>query len=165
VAIIICGQTKCSLCGFVIEDGQRASSFPHFIQNELDPLSIFNDGAFHLDCFRRHPLAEKAEKLYEEMLQRLSAEHRTCVVCHKPVTDPDDYFGIGLLTEDERTPVHLYNYTQGHSSCLPKWKHLRQAHKLIRDLRFSPSWRGHSLDGILLQLEKAIEDSETIVRS
>jgi len=66
MAIIIRGKTKCGFCGAVIEDGQKVRSFPHFINNELAPLSVFDDGAFHWECFHNHPLAERAEKRYEE---------------------------------------------------------------------------------------------------
>jgi len=160
MAIIIRGKTKCSICGAVIEDGQTVSSFPHFIQNELDPLAVFNDGAFHLECFRNQPLARKAEKLYDEMLRRLSPAHRRCIVCNKPVNDPDDYFGVGYLAEDESDPAHVYNYTQAHSSCLPAWRQLRDAYRLIKSLRLSPRWRGQTLDRVLSQLEKAIQHSK-----
>lgn len=160
MALIIVGKTKCSICGAVIEDGQPVSSFPHFIQNELDPLAVFNDGAFHLECFRNQPLAQKAEKLYDEMLRRLIPADRVCIVCNKPLDDPDDYFVIGHLVEDQSDPAYVYNYTQAHRSCLPVWRSLRDAFRTIKNLRSSPHWRGETLDRILLQLEKAIQYSE-----
>jgi predicted nucleic acid-binding Zn ribbon protein len=165
MAIIIRGKTKCFICGAVIEDEQPVRSFPHFIQNELDPLAVFNDGAFHLECFRNQPLAQKAEELYDEMLRHLTPTHRVCVVCNKPLSDPDDYFTVGYLTEDETAPAHVYNYTQAHRSCLPTWRQLRNAYELIKHLRFSPSWRGQTLDRVLLQLEKAIQQSEQLEKS
>ena len=157
MAIIIRGKTKCHFCGAVIEDGQEVSSFPHFINNELDPLSVFDDGAFHRECFNNHPLAEKAQKRYEEILQRNGPANRECVVCKKQITNPDDYFTIGHLTDNPAAPLYDYSYTQAHSSCLPDWAELRQVYKLLKDLHLSGSWRGHALESVLLELEEALQ--------
>ena len=55
----ILGKTKCpDLRGRNAgrpENGEF-SSIP--VGNELDPLYLFHDSAFHEECFRRHPLAE-----------------------------------------------------------------------------------------------------------
>jgi len=155
MAIIIRGKTKCHFCGTVIEEGQKVSSFPHFVSNELDPLSVFDNGAFHLDCFQNHPLAEKAERRYEEILQRNGPGDRVCVVCNKQITNPDDYFTIGHLTDDQAAPLYVYNYTQAHSSCLSDWAELRRVYELVNDLQLSGKWRGNALEAILLELEKA----------
>lgn len=155
MAIIIRGKTNCHFCGAVIDDGQEVTSFPHFINNELDPLSVFDDGAFHSECFRNHPLAEKARNRYEEILQRNDPANRNCVVCNRRITNPDDYFTIGHLTDDATAPLYDYNYTHAHSSCLPDWVELRRIYKLIGDLHSSGSWRGHALESILRELEEA----------
>lgn len=159
MAIIINGKTKCQFCGAVIEDGQKAASFGHFVSNELDPLAIFNDGAFHFDCFRNHALAEEAQKRSEELLQRLAPANRVCVVCNKLITDPDDYFTVWYLTDNPVSPLYAYNYTQAHISCLPKWAELRQVYKLINGLHLSGSWCGDALKPVLLELEEAIQHS------
>jgi hypothetical protein len=160
VAIIIRGKTKCGFCGAVIEDGQQATTFGHFVGNESDPLAIFNDGAFHLGCFRNHPLADKAQKRSEELLQRLAPGNRVCVVCNEQIMDPDDYFTLYYLTDNPSDPLYDYNYTQAHSSCLPKWAALRRVSKLVKDLHLSGSWRGNALESVLLKLEEALKKSE-----
>lgn len=159
MAIIIRGKTKCQFCGTVIEDGEEVRSFPHFISNELDPLSVFDDGAFHEKCFHNHPLAEKAQRRYEEILQRNGPTNRECVVCKKQITDPDDYFTIGHLTDSPAAPLYDYNYTQAHSSCLRHWPELRKVTTLVKDLHLSESWGGQALGIILLELENAIQNS------
>jgi len=158
MAIIIRGHTKCRFCGSVIEEGKEVTSFPHFVNNELDPFSVFDDGAFHSDCFYKHPLADNAEKRYEEILKRNGPSNRVCVVCNKPITDPDDYFTIGHLTDDQAAPLCAYNYTQAHSSCLSHWAELRQVYELVKDLQLSGKWGGEGLKSVLLDLEKAIQD-------
>lgn len=157
MAIIINGKTKCDFCGALIEDGQEATSFGHFINNERDPLAIFNDGAFHLHCFRNHPLADGAQKRSEEILQRLAPNNRVCVVCNERITNPDDYFTVWHLTNNPAAPLYDYNYTQAHASCLPDWGELRQVYKLLKDLQLSESWRGHALESILRELEEALQ--------
>lgn len=159
MAIIILGKTKCHFCGAVLDNGQEVSSFPHFINNELDPLSVFDDGAFHRQCFYNHPLAAKAEKRYEEILQRHSPANRKCVVCQKQFTNPDDYFTIGHLTDNPAAPLYDYNYTQAHSSCLGSWAELRHVYEMVKDLHLSGSWRGLALESILKELEEAIQNS------
>jgi hypothetical protein len=160
MAIIIRGKTKCHFCGTVIKDGQEVRSFPHFITNELDPLSVFDDGAFHEECFDNHPLADKALKRYEEILQRNGPACRYCVVCKKQITDPDDYFTMGHLTDNPATQLYDYNYTHAHSSCLQQWAELRKVHKLVKNLHLSEYWRGQGLARILLELEEAMQNSE-----
>ena len=159
MAIIIRGKTKCQFCGAVIEDGEEVRSFPHFVSNELDPLSVFNDGAFHEMCFHNNALAEKAEKRYKEILQRNGPGHRDCVVCTKQITNPDDYFSLGHLTDNPADPLHDYNYTQAHLSCLRHWADLRKVYALVKDLHLSESWGGQALKSILLELETAIRNS------
>ena len=159
MAIIINGKTKCDLCGALIGDGQKATSFAHFISNERDPLAIFNDGAFHSYCFRNHPLADKAQKRSEEILQRLAPNNRICVVCNELITNPDDYFTVWHLTDIPAAPLYDYNYTQAHSSCLPQWADLRKVYALVKDLHLSESWGGQALGIILLELESAIQHS------
>ena len=159
MGIIISGKTKCGFCGAVIEDGQKATLFGNFVANELDPLALFNDGAFHSDCFWNHPLAEKAEERLAELLQRLGPGNRVCVVCDKQIEDPDDYFTLWYLTDDPAAPLYEYNYTQAHTSCLPNWAELRKVYRLIKDLQSSKSWRGKVLERILPELEEAIRNS------
>jgi hypothetical protein len=159
MAIIIGGKTECGFCGAVIEGGQKAASFGSFVSNELDPLSLFNDGAFHMDCFRNHPLAEKAEERWAELQQRLGPGNRVCVVCDKKIEDPDEYFTLWHLIDDPAAPLYEYNYTQAHSSCLPHWSELRKVYKLLKDLQSSKSWRGKVLEKILPELEGAMRNS------
>lgn len=157
MAIIIRGKTKCHFCGAIIEEGQSVSSFPHFIRNELDPLSVFDDGAFHLDCFHNHPLAGEAEQRYEEILERNGPGKRVCVVCNQQITNPDDYFTLGHLTAERASPLYGYNYTQAHNSCLSDWGELRKVVELIKELQLSGKWRGDGLTSVLLELEQAIQ--------
>ncbi|MBN8738536.1 MAG: hypothetical protein J0H86_03440 [Xanthomonadaceae bacterium] len=59
MAIVILGNTGCSLCAEVLVAGQRIVASPHFIQNQSHPLWRYSDSAMHEDCFRQWPHREE----------------------------------------------------------------------------------------------------------
>ena len=156
MAIVIRGKTKCQFCGKVIAEGQEVVSFPNFVTNQMDPLRVFSDGAFHAECFYSHPLAQKAQGRYDEVLTRNGPGNRVCVVCEKEIKDPDEYFTLGHLTEDEGAQVYPYNYVQAHSSCLPNWREVAYVTKLVQDLKDSGTWQGNALGILLAELKEAM---------
>lgn len=74
----------------------------------------FNDSAFHEQCFREHPSAEKVVSRVREMRERTGPGKRFCVVCGREITSPDDYFVLGHLVDNDDHPLRRYNYTQAH---------------------------------------------------
>jgi hypothetical protein len=162
MAIIISGKTKCESCGKIIEVDQEAVSFPHFVANEMDPLWVFCDGAFHAQCFYAHPLAQVAQRRYKDLLRHNGPGNRACVVCKKEIQAPDEYFTLGHLTEDKAVPLYHYNYIQAHRSCLSAWRDLAFVIKLIEGLKDSGTWRGNALDDLLAELEKALRPEATV---
>lgn len=156
MAVIILGKSKCPLCCKLMREGQNLISFPHFVANELDPAWVFSDRAFHVECFQSHPLAEKAQTRYEEIMARSGPGNRFCVVCKGAITDPDDYFTVGHLVDDEHHPLYRYNYTQAHRSHLSAWAELTYVYKLIEDLKQSGTWQGEALDRLLTELSAAV---------
>lgn len=162
MALVIRGETKCQFCGNVLDEAQELISFPHFVANEMDPLWLFCDGAFHAECFYAHPLAQVAQRRYEDIVAHNGPGNRACVVCKNEINTPDRYFTLGHLTEDPTAALYRYNYVQAHSSCLPKWRELASVITLIRDLKESGTWKGDVLDHLLIELEKAISRKSTI---
>ena len=152
MAIVIRGKTKCALCGTLLRDGDEVISFPAFVANQLDPLWRFSDAAFHSTCFQEDPLAKRVDRRYEEFRNHVGPGHRMCVVCKREITDPDDYFSVGHLTEDPEHPLYCYNYVQAHRSCLPRWSERSQVAKLIAALKNSGAWGGPALDFLLNEL-------------
>jgi hypothetical protein len=51
VAIVLSGETECSICSKVIIDGDDIVATSHFIADESDPLWRFSDSAMHRSCF------------------------------------------------------------------------------------------------------------------
>jgi hypothetical protein len=161
MAIILLGKTNCPLCGKLLEEGQEIVSFAPFVGNELDPLWSFSDAAFHSLCFHDHPLSVEATARYEEMRKKAGPGNRACVVCKAQIKDPDDYLGLGYLISDPQNPLHRYNYTHAHVSCLPKWSELLHVYDLIKDLKQSGKWKGKGLDDLISILQHAVNDGES----
>ena len=151
MAILLVGQTECALCGKGIAEGQESVGFPTFVANELDPLYIFNSGAFHAACFWQHPLAKLAQARSAEARRKSPPATRRCWVCGRTINHPDDYVGLGHLTEDSAEPIHRFNYAQFHNACLRKWDKRREMCALIKEFRHSGKWKGPALDGILVE--------------
>lgn len=144
--------TPCPLCGLPMEKEQKTVSFPPFVGNELDPLYVFHDSAFHEECFRRHPMAETATLLLREMQAKIAPNNRRCTVCMQPITDPDDYFTLGQLVSDKNHALFPFNYAQFHRSCLPRWEQRAYVKDLLSGLQASGKWKGGSLKWILDRL-------------
>jgi len=147
------GASPCQICNQVIQVHDDVISFPPFIPNEFDPLYLFHDANFHQDCFLQHPLGDAATKRYEE----LKAHHQTRIdaITNTPITDPDDYFTLGHLTEDETNPLYRYNYLHLRRSKLSDWADLEKVYKLIKVLDASGQWKDNALKWVLSVLEKA----------
>lgn len=149
MAILILGKTKCPICNRILHGNQKIVSFPPFVGNELDPLHLFHDSAFHEECFRQHPLAETATLLLLEMRAKTAPTDRRCAVCLKPINEPDDYFSLGHLVSDRNHALFPFNYAQFHRSCLPIWPQRAYVGDLLGNLQESGKWKGGSLKWIL----------------
>jgi hypothetical protein len=152
MAIIIREKTLCSLCGKVLHHEQKVVSFPPFVHNERDPLLLFHDAAFHEDCFSKHHFADRVLRRVTEMQQRIGPGNRACVVCSNQVKDPDDYFALGHLTDDEKHALFKYNYLQAHRSCLAKWPELPFLCRELERLNKSDTWGGKVLERLVTEL-------------
>jgi hypothetical protein len=51
MALVIIGESKCALCGEVLQNQQRIIGFPAFIADRGDPLYRYSDSAMHRSCF------------------------------------------------------------------------------------------------------------------
>ena len=152
MAILLRGKTVCTLCGKPIVENQEAVGFPPFVSNELDPLQIFSDGAFHASCFWGHPLAMQAEARDVESREKNPPLTRECWVCRRTIDNPDEYLGLGHLTDDARESIHALNYAQFHRACLPGWTDRGKMCALLEEFMNSGKWKGPKLAQILTEL-------------
>jgi len=146
MVLLIRGATVCRICNRVIEANEPAVGFPPMVANQLDPLFMFNDAAFHKSCFDRHPLRDTVERVYWAYR---SLKHR-CVVCGTQITNPDDYVGTGYLTDDPTHPLYPFNYLRFHRSCAPNWPAARDFCKIMRHLINSGQWKSPGMEEFLL---------------
>jgi len=121
--------------------------FSPFVSNELDPLRIFSDGSFHEACFWQHPLAKIARARYDELREK--SQGHICSVCGNAIDKPDDYVGLGHLTDDANEPLHALNYAQYHLSCLATSPVRPRICALLAEFRNSGKWKGPGLEHFL----------------
>src|SRR5688572_22002034 len=66
MALVLPGM-KCPICGEELGSADDLVGFSGNIAEPDDPLSFFNDSAFHRDCFETHPLAAQAERRWTDI--------------------------------------------------------------------------------------------------
>lgn len=150
MALLVFGKSICSLCGRVIQQGQRTYSFAAFILNELDPIFRFSDGAFHDHCIRNDQRGMEAIRRYEERSLSTGPGRRICVVCNTEVTSPDDHLFIEHLSAFGDAPLYKFNYLNFHRACLYRWKERESFLESVKVTLASGYWKG----GYLFELLK-----------
>jgi len=154
MAIFIPGM-PCAISGKPIMRVDDLVAFPPFVANEADPLYVFSDAVIDRDVFLSDPRADDVQVRYEEFRERTSPTNRICAVCGNRFTDPDDYLGFGHLVSDPRHPLHPFNYTQVHRSCVPRWDQTDRVLELLERLQVSGEWRGSALARLIDSLRIA----------
>ena len=118
MAIIIEGM-ECRICNKKMSQNEIIS-FPPFISNSNDPLYFFNDSAFHMKCFQNHDMSSQVIDVMNYIKTIL--KNKTCDVCSNIITNPDDFFGLGLLVRNKSDVLFDYNFFQCHNKCLNIWE-------------------------------------------
>ena len=77
MALILRGQTQCTICGTVIEDGDAIVATTHFISDKDDPLWHFSDSGMHRPCFLSWPLREDFVHKYNTVVGTFTAGNGT----------------------------------------------------------------------------------------
>ncbi len=144
MAVFVPG-TPCPLCGKPMAAPSEVIMFRPFVADRWNPLFVFSDTTLHTSCFARHPLSEEATKWHDEAAHRSKANERVCEVCSKPVLDPDDYFGTGLLTHDPANPLYEINFVHLHRSHAGSWERLGELRRRMEKAHASGAWQGPRL--------------------
>jgi len=153
MAILLRGKTTCPICGKVIEEGDEAISFPHFILNEKDPLFALSDTACHSACVNADPLGLAMLAAADEYYKHTGPGKRGCVVCGNQVLNPDDYLLIGYLGDPHTEALGKFNYTHLHKSHIRDWKEANEFLTLARAAVDAGQWQGDALPGIIREIE------------
>jgi len=142
MSIIIDGKSHCAVCRKVIRAGERLVAFSAFVLNEKDPLWQFSDEAFHESCFLSQPRAQQAKRCYELLKDECGPERRICRECGGLITNPDDYFCTGYLTDEPSDLLYQFNRVQLHQRCVSRWRGLSPLYSTLRDYQETGRWTG-----------------------
>lgn len=150
---------ECRLCGKPMSSNDKLKAFGPFVSNDADPLSVFHDGTFHLDCFENHPLAQDAVKLYELVEANGKPEKRVSFITGALIDDPTDYLPLGHLTSDEGDKLYEFNFAHFRKSELAGWERLDELVLLLSSAKDSEQIKGRGIDWIIEQLKSIQERS------
>jgi hypothetical protein len=153
MAILLRGKTRCPICRKVIEEGDEAVTFPHFILNGKDPLSALSDSACHSACVNAYPLGPAMLATAEDYYNNTGPGKRTCVVCGNQVLNPDDYLLIGYLGDPSTELLGRFNYTHLHKSHIRSWNRADEFLSLARAAVDAGRWQGSALTEIIQAIE------------
>ena len=151
MAMFIPGM-RCVISGRPIHTAEEAVCFPPFIANEADPLYVFSDAVIHADVFAAHPLAPRVQARLDEARRQTAVENRKCMICGQPVSDPDDYVGLGHLVDDPNHALHRLNYAHFHRRHLSLWPNLDWLIAELEALDHSGVWEKASLKRLVASL-------------
>ena len=124
MAIYVSGQ-PCVICGHSITADDQRVLFPPFTTNDRDPMLRFSDAIVHQSCLVKYPDLERLKRRVADFDQARTNRRKECSVCSKAIVNPDDFFTLGYLGDDET--VKNWNYATFHVGCLPLWAGLQSA--------------------------------------
>jgi hypothetical protein len=157
MALFIPGM-HCRLCGEAIESEDDAKLFPLFTGNEADPLFIFSDAVTHKTCFEQDPRHDFASLRLADFSASQKKRPRICLVCGLQIASPDDFFGVGHLTDAPESALYKWNYAQFHRSCLPHWAELPRFIQLgVCELK-AGRWRGKAMEQLIDEMRLSMPD-------
>ena len=70
MAILILGQSECSICSGTLKEGDAIVSTSAFIENENDPLWPYFDSGMHQHCFDNWSLRDQFIESFNEFYDR-----------------------------------------------------------------------------------------------
>lgn len=131
------------------------SSFPAFVRNRLSPLYRLSDANVHSRCVANDQHAQRADRMVRELSLRLGAGNRSCEVCGREVTSPDEYFTFGFLTDEPSSPAFSLNWLQFHLAHLPQWERLSESIEILDSLVAVEHWHTDDVGSLLSALRHA----------
>ena len=155
MAILLLGKSKCGLCGEVIRAEEDACAFPAFGLNNANAMAVFSDGVFHRSCVEADARYYALAELLREWEANTGPGRRKCDECGNQIVTPDDYVFVDWLTEDVAAPLHAFNFTHLHGSCLPRWRRKEEFLAAARGVLASKEWSDSGLDQIVGKIEGA----------
>jgi hypothetical protein len=158
MALVLLGKSICTICDEVLDAGQEIDGFAAFQVNKLDSLGRFSDAAFHHECLVHHPSYEMLQKRMVFRDSKIGPGNRKCAVCSEQMETHMDYFALGYLVEELKSPAYDLNYFQAHRSCLSNWSELETLRQRLSTLVSSDEWQGPGLEAPLAVIEEILSE-------
>ncbi len=137
---IIIGQSKCTICGNVIDDVNNAYSFPNFIPNSLDKAYWLNDGTAHKNCLKNEPQADAIIALAEEFWFKTAPQNRVSDLTAKSITTLENYFFLDLLSSNPENELYPYKFTTLRVDEITLWDKREQLLQTLEKVKDSGNW-------------------------
>ncbi|AZA51544.1 hypothetical protein [Chryseobacterium sp. G0201] len=137
MAVIIENESKCPLCGDVINELKEYILTPPLISNELDELFRLSDSGIHLDCINKSNLKDKLFK-YLKLYEQYSSKMRDLML----ENNPKDVIGFNLLSSDVAEPISKYNYLIMLKKNILKWDDFEDFNFIANDFLNKSKWKG-----------------------
>lgn len=152
MAIFVSGM-PCGICGEPMESAEEVHGFPPFVYNQKDPLHLFSDGVFHKACLENHPLGQAALRRVQLHIDNNKPANRVCRITGEQITDPDDYFSLGYLTDNLDSELSKWNYAHFKKSSLERWSEIKTLIGFLEELRDSGEWEMSGINWIIDELK------------
>jgi hypothetical protein len=153
MAILSAGKTSCAICGNVIERGDEAMLFPHFVLNEKDPLHALSDASCHAVCVNADHRGQAMLAAAEAYSRNTGPGKRTCAACGGEIVDPEDYCLIAWLGDPSTDPLGKFSYTHLHASHVRDWKQADEFLALAKAAVEGGRWQGDALPKLMRDVE------------
>ncbi|KQT28484.1 hypothetical protein ASG22_19985 [Chryseobacterium sp. Leaf405] len=139
MAIIIENESRCPICGDVLNKSKEYILLPPLTSNTLDELFKLSDSAIHLACLDKSYLKNKIlENL--ELTKQYSDRIRTLML----ENNPRDVIGFSLLSSDESELISKYNYFIVLRKDISNWNELSNFKHIAHNFLNDNKWRGLS---------------------
>ncbi len=137
-------------------DSAEVLGFPAFIANKKDPLHLFSDGVFHRLCIDSHPLSDELACRYEAWRAANRPAARICIASGAPITDPDDYIGLGFLVSSSTHELYPFNWAHFSRRAFNEWPQRSALIAAIEKLPESGEWDRDSVRQMLAELAQSV---------
>jgi hypothetical protein len=160
MAVFIAGRTTCPLCGLLVQESDEAINFPPLFLNAHHDVFEISDSVVHRSCLERRSYSQLAQAKLAAYNDRRGST-KLCKICGRVISNPDDYFSTGPLSDDQGEEIARLDWFEAHSGCLRSWDGTPQ---LIDDLRHaarSDDWEGQVLHDLAERLEEIRSSEES----
>lgn len=164
MAILILGQSTCGICSKVISKQEESCSFPSFISTTKSEFRKFSGNNFHIDCFRRDPLANETALLANSFRAGISPATRVCGIDGQLISAEEEFVFVEYVADDENSFLRRNVYKNYRLSNLDGWLELPLLVAAFDDLKRGQKHLIPYADKTLKVINTALENSRAAKR-